>query len=92
MKVSAHLILVDDDSAVRGIHGGNAARARLYPAAAVAPHSSLLERRANVDLMLIDFAMPGMSGAEVARRAHMTRPALPILFVTGYADGPHSRA
>ena len=45
-----------------------------------------LERRANVNMMLIDFAMPGMSGAEVARRAHMTRPALPILFVTGYAD------
>jgi FixJ family two-component response regulator len=36
--------------------------------------------------MLIDFAMPGMSGAEVARRVETTRPALPILFVTGYAD------
>ena len=32
--------------------------------------------------MLIDFAMPGMSGADV----QTTRPALPILFVTGYAD------
>jgi CheY-like chemotaxis protein len=46
----------------------------------------LLERSADVDLMLIDFAMPGMSGAKVARRAHTTRPALPILFVTGYED------
>ena len=46
----------------------------------------LLEHSVNVDLMLIDFAMPGMSGAEVARRAHTTRRALPILFVTGYAD------
>jgi CheY-like chemotaxis protein len=36
--------------------------------------------------MLIDFAMPGMSDADVARHVQTTRPALPILFVTGYAD------
>jgi CheY-like chemotaxis protein len=30
--------------------------------------------------------MPGMSGAEVARRVRMRHPKLPILFVTGYAD------
>jgi CheY-like chemotaxis protein len=45
-----------------------------------------LEKNGNIDLLLIDFAMPGMSGAEVARRVRTTRPALPILFVTGYAD------
>jgi DNA-binding LytR/AlgR family response regulator len=27
-----------------------------------------------------------MSGAEVARRALVHRPALPVLFVTGYAE------
>jgi CheY-like chemotaxis protein len=36
--------------------------------------------------MLIDFEMPGMSGAEVARRVETTRPALRIFFVTGYAN------
>jgi len=36
--------------------------------------------------MLIDFNMPGISGGEVARRVQTTLPALPILFVTGYAD------
>jgi len=46
----------------------------------------LLEHSTNIDLMLVDFAMPGMSGAEVARRVQTTRPALPVLFVTGYAD------
>jgi len=30
--------------------------------------------------------MPGMSGAEVARRVRSQYPQLPILFVTGYAD------
>jgi FixJ family two-component response regulator len=36
--------------------------------------------------MLIDFAMPGMSGADVARNVHTTKPAMPTLFITGYAD------
>jgi CheY-like chemotaxis protein len=30
--------------------------------------------------------MPGMTGAEVARRVQPLRPDLPILFMTGYAD------
>jgi CheY-like chemotaxis protein len=41
---------------------------------------------ASVDLMLMDYAMPGMNGSEVAREAHAKRPSLPILFLTGYAD------
>ena len=40
----------------------------------------------NVDLVLLDFAMPGMSGLEVARQVQLKYPAIPILFVTGYAD------
>jgi CheY-like chemotaxis protein len=39
-----------------------------------------------IDLVLIDFAMPGMSGVAVARRAQAKQPAIPILFVTGFAD------
>jgi CheY-like chemotaxis protein len=46
----------------------------------------LLEQHAKIDLMLLDIAMPGMSGVEVARQIHQTFPALPILFVTGYPD------
>jgi DNA-binding response OmpR family regulator len=39
-----------------------------------------------VDLVLLDFAMPGMSGVEVARQIQQKFSTLPILFVTGYAD------
>jgi DNA-binding response OmpR family regulator len=36
--------------------------------------------------VLVDFALPGMNGAEVAREVRARRPSLPVLFVTGYAD------
>lgn len=38
------------------------------------------------DLVLLDYAMPSMHGAEVARHIRKTHPALPIVFVTGYAE------
>ena len=39
-----------------------------------------------VDLMIVDYVMPGMDGLEVARLGRLRRPGLPILFVTGFAD------
>jgi len=38
------------------------------------------------DLLLVDFAMPGMNGAEVAAEARRRRPNLPIIVASGYAD------
>jgi signal transduction histidine kinase/ActR/RegA family two-component response regulator len=38
------------------------------------------------DLVLVDFAMPGMHGADVARAARKLHADLPIVFVTGYAE------
>ncbi|MBL8264813.1 response regulator [Steroidobacter sp.] len=38
------------------------------------------------DLLLVDFAMPAMNGAEVAKAAQMKQPGLPVLIVSGYAD------
>jgi signal transduction histidine kinase/CheY-like chemotaxis protein len=39
-----------------------------------------------IDLMMVDYVMPGMSGVEVARLGRLKRPGLPILFITGFAD------
>jgi signal transduction histidine kinase len=38
------------------------------------------------DLVLMDYAMPGMSGADAARQIRATNAEAPILFMTGYAD------
>ena len=41
---------------------------------------------ASADIVLLDFAMPGLSGAEVARRAKRIDPQVPVTIMTGYAD------
>jgi signal transduction histidine kinase/CheY-like chemotaxis protein len=84
----AMILLVDDDAAVREV---TCAILRelgylVVEASSGASALELLAQRPSVDLLLVDFAMPGMNGAEVARLARAVRPTLPVLFVTGYAD------
>jgi len=45
----------------------------------------LLTRNKHVRLMLTDYAMPGMTGAELAAAVRQTMPDMPVVFMTGYA-------
>ncbi len=47
-----------------------------------------LDSGLEVDLMVTDQAMPGMSGIELAELVRKRRPGLPVLLATGYADLP----
>jgi CheY-like chemotaxis protein len=38
------------------------------------------------DLLVTDHLMPGMTGVELARSLRSTRPSLPVLIVSGYAE------
>ncbi|HEX3861808.1 MAG TPA: ATP-binding protein [Stellaceae bacterium] len=40
----------------------------------------ILNRKQVVDLLVVDYAMPGLSGIEVAREAHAIDPDLPIIY------------
>jgi signal transduction histidine kinase/CheY-like chemotaxis protein len=52
----------------------------------------VLEAGTAVDLMITDYAMPGMTGMQLAEAARRLRPSLPILLATGYADLPEAGA
>jgi CheY-like chemotaxis protein len=39
-----------------------------------------------IDLLMTDVGLPVMDGKELAARARELRPALPILFASGYAE------
>jgi signal transduction histidine kinase/CheY-like chemotaxis protein len=83
-----HVLLVDDDSAVREVTAGilQDLGYGVVEAGSGGAALDLLDHQDQIDLLLLDFAMPGMNGAEVAREVHARRPGLPILFLTGYAD------
>ncbi|MBS0363974.1 MAG: response regulator [Proteobacteria bacterium] len=84
----AVILLVDDDNAVRETTAGMLKDLgfSVLQAGSGGAALDILDRGGRIDLMLLDFAMPGMTGAEVARAAASKRPGLPVLFVTGYAD------
>lgn len=39
-----------------------------------------------IDLMMTDVGLPGMDGRQLALKARELRPALPIVFASGYAE------
>jgi PAS domain S-box-containing protein len=88
-----HIYVVDDDEAVREFLADSLVslghRVETMDGAAAA-----LDALANgaPDLMLIDFAMPGMNGAELAREVRTRFPAMPIVFVTGFAESDQLEA
>ncbi|HEY1383664.1 MAG TPA: response regulator [Dongiaceae bacterium] len=43
-----------------------------------------------IDAVITDYAMPDMTGAELAAQIHHIRPDMPIILATGYADFPNS--
>jgi signal transduction histidine kinase/ActR/RegA family two-component response regulator len=46
----------------------------------------LLRRETDIDLVVTDQAMPGMTGSELARKIRSHWPDLPIILATGFAD------
>jgi signal transduction histidine kinase/CheY-like chemotaxis protein len=87
VRKGAAILLVDDDGAVRDV---TAAMLRDIGYRVEEAHSGEaaldLIGREQFDLAVIDYAMPGMSGAELARQVRSQRPGLPVLFVTGFAE------
>jgi len=81
------IMVVDDDADVREmtVAGLEDCGYRVLEADGGAACLRLLESEP-VDLLLLDFAMPSMNGAELARLARCTRPEVRVLFMTGYAD------
>jgi len=49
----------------------------------------LLSSTSGIDLLITDFAMPGMTGAQLIEAVRVKFPELPILLATGYADLPN---
>jgi signal transduction histidine kinase/CheY-like chemotaxis protein len=81
------VLVIDDDDSVRGVLVDALLTAGFDVAEACDGEAGLaMLEGVNPALAVIDFLMPGMNGAEVAKIAQQRRPGLPIVFVSGYAD------
>ena len=87
VRRGATILVVDDDDGVRDFIRealGGLGYAVREADGGVAALEAL--DKGPVDLLLVDFAMPGMNGAQVAREALARRPDLGVLFASGYAE------
>lgn len=83
----ALVLVVDDDPAVRQALAGWLATLGYRVAEAADGRAGLAELdRLAPDALVVDYAMPGLSGTEVARAARLRRPGLPVVLATGYSS------
>lgn len=82
------VMVVDDDPAVRAVTAGYIAAMghRLVEAESGEAALRLIDQGVTVDVMVVDYAMPGMTGVELAGHLRDRRRRTPILFVTGHAE------
>ena len=86
------VLLVDDEELVRS---GVAEMLReighrVIVAGGGAEALNRLAAGAVIDAVITDYKMPGIDGAELARRVNAMRPGTPVLLVTGYTGSTHS--
>ncbi len=81
------VLVVEDDAAVRSV-AGRILTSHGYvvlQAPTGAEALRILDETGYVDLVVTDVVMPEMSGSELARQLHERHPAVPVLFMSGYA-------
>jgi CheY-like chemotaxis protein len=83
-----HILVVEDDATVRLLLAEMLTESGYNVHQAVDGDSGLaaLDSMARVDLLVTDVGLPGMNGRQMADVARANRPALPVLFMTGYAE------
>jgi signal transduction histidine kinase len=80
------VLVVDDDDHVRRVTERmlRSAGYTVLSASSATAALELLVHESSVDLLLTDIVMPGMSGRDLARELESTRPALRVMFMSGY--------
>jgi len=83
------VLLVEDEASVRAF-ASRALSLRGYTVLEAANAEEALakleDRSLHVDLFVTDVVMPGMDGPAWVRRAHLQRPGVKVIFMSGYAE------
>jgi len=86
----ASILLVDDDPLVTEgtVEMLEYLGHRVTTAASGAEALALVKSGAEIDLVITDYAMPGMTGMVLAEQIRKLKPEMPIVLATGYAEPP----
>src|SRR5436190_12250886 len=85
----ARVLVVDDNEDVREVIVGYLETLGYQALQAAGGHDALELLAGNggdIELLMADYAMPGMSGTELARAVRAKWPELPVIVITGYAE------
>lgn len=86
-KTAAAILVVDDDDAVRDVVCLQLRSARYQPIPCRSAAEALnMLTTVQVDAVLSDIKMPGMTGIELLERIHADYADLPVILMTAYAD------
>jgi PAS domain S-box-containing protein len=82
------ILVIEDDDAVRRlvVRGLERLGYRVWAANCGADGLTLAAAHPEIQVVILDVIMPGMSGIETARFLSKTLPRTPILFVSGYTE------
>jgi len=80
------ILLVDDDPDVRSVTSMMLGSLGYSVVEAESGDDALKKIDTGIELVLTDFAMPNMTGAELAEIIRRNYPELPVMFITGFAD------
>lgn len=86
-RVQRRVAVIDDDESVRESLP-DLLRQFGYAVMAFGSAEEFLafEQRPDFDCLILDIAMPGMSGPELQRELVTQGESLPVIFITGHAD------
>lgn len=83
------ILVVDDDPELLEIYSAALAQHRHFVLTAKDGYEAirvLVER--NIDLLIADIVMPGLTGPQLAAQAKLMRPGIHVMYVTGVGAAP----
>jgi PAS domain S-box-containing protein len=82
------VLVVEDSEGLRALAGRLLERQgyKVLAAANADEARRLFDENPSIDVILTDVAMPGASGAELTRRLVAQRPALKVIYMSGYTE------
>jgi DNA-binding NtrC family response regulator len=85
---NANILIVDDDAGVTDLLSAGLEESEGYHCFAVATGEHALEKlsSSNIDVMLLDLRLPGISGMDVLTKAKLAHPDTLVIVITGVGD------